>query len=70
MVNTINNRKEKPLPNIFLAITDSPNHIYEESWYLRDFNQDSILPQNFELDHYQPINKLTSFHFNEIELED
>ena len=41
----------------------------KESWYLKDFDQDSISPQNFELGHYQPIDKLTSFHFNEIELE-
>ena len=58
------------LPNTFLTIPDSPNHIEEESWYLGDFNQDSILPQNFEFDQYQPIDKLASFHFNEIELED
>ena len=37
---------------------------------LEIFNQDSISPHNFELDQYQPIDKLASFHFNEIELED
>ena len=39
-------------------------------WYLEDYNQDSISPQNFELDQYQPIDKLASFYFNDIELED
>jgi len=53
-----------------LTTPDSPSHIDEESWYLGDFNQDSISPQNFKLDQYQPIDKLISFHFNEIELED
>jgi len=37
------------------------------SW---SFNQDSISPYNFELDQYQPIDKLACFYFNEIELED
>ena len=36
---------------------------------LEDFDQDSVSPQNLELDQYQPIDKLASFHFNEIELE-
>ena len=70
LVNTINDRNEKTLPNTFSTIPDSPNHIDEESWYLRDFNQDLISPQNFKLDQYQPIDKLATFHFNEIELED
>jgi len=52
LVNTINDRNEKTLPNIFLTTPDSPRHIDEESWYLGDFNQDSISPQNFELDLY------------------
>ena len=66
------NRNEKTLPNIFSTIPDSPNHIdgSQESWYLGDYNQDSISPQNFELDQYQTINKLASFYFNVIELED
>jgi len=70
LVNTINDRNKETLPNTFSTIPDSPNHIDEESWYLEDFNQDLILPQNFELDQYQSIDKLASFHFNEIELED
>ena len=41
----------------------------QESWYLEDFDEDSISPQNLELDQYQPIDELASFHFNEIELD-
>jgi len=52
LVNTINDRNEKTLPNTFSIISNSPSHIDEESWYLGDFNQDSISPQNFELDQY------------------
>ena len=70
MVNTIKDKNEKTLPNTFSIIPVSPNHIDEESWYLGDFNQDSILSHNFELDQYQPIDKLASFYFNEIEFED
>ena len=70
LVNTINDRNEETLPNTFSTIPDSTNHIDEESWYHRDFNQDSISPHNFELDQYQSIDKLVSFQFNEIELED
>jgi len=69
-VNTINDRNEETLPNPFSIIPDSPNHIDEESWYLGYFNQNSISPHNFELDRYLPINKLASFYFNEIKLED
>ena len=37
--------------------------------YLEDFDQDSISSQNLDLDQYQPIDKLASFHFSEIEIE-
>ena len=70
LVNIINDKNEKTLPNTFSTIPDSPSHIDEESWYLRDFNQDSISPHNFEPDQDQPIDKSASFHFNEIGLED
>ena len=50
LVNTINDRNEKTLPNTFSTTLDSPSHIDEESWHLEDFNQDSISPQNFEHD--------------------
>ena len=54
-----------------MTIPDTSSHIDEnqELWYLEDFDQDSISPQNFKLDQYQPIDKFASFHFNEIELE-
>ena len=50
LVKTINDRNEETLPNIFSTTPDSPSYIDEESWYLGNFNQDSISPQNFELD--------------------
>jgi len=54
-----------------LSIPNTSNHIDEnqKSWNLEDFDQDSISPQNRELDQYQPFDELASFHFNEIELE-
>ena len=70
LVNTINDKNEETLSNTFSIIPDSPIHINEESWYLEDYVQDSISLQNFELDQYQPIDKLVNFYFNEIELED
>ena len=71
LINIVKDRNEKTLPNIFLTIPDYPSHLYrsEKSWCLGDFDQDSISPQNLELDQYQPIDKLASFYFNEIELE-
>ena len=69
LVKTINDRNVETLLT-FSTTPDSPSHIDEESWYLGDFNQDLISSQNFELDQYQPIDKLASFYFNEIELED
>ena len=64
-------RNEKILPTQSLTIPNTSSHIDEnkESWYLKDFDHDSISPQNLELDQYQPIEKLASFYFNEIELE-
>ena len=55
-----------------MIIPDTSSHIdgNQASWYLKDYEQDSTSPQNFELGQYQPIDKLKSFHFNEIELED
>jgi len=71
LVNTVNDKNEKTLPTQFLTIPDSPNHIdrNQKSWYLGDFNQDSIPPQYIELDQSQTLDKLASFHFNEIEFE-
>ena len=65
-------RKNKEThPTQSLTIPDTSSHIDEnqESWYLEDFDQDLISPQNLELDQYQPIDGLASFHFNEIELD-
>ena len=61
----------KTLPNTFSTIPDFPSHIdrNQESWHLGDFNQDSISSHHLELDQYQTIDKLGSFHLNEIELE-
>ena len=36
---------------------------------LEDFDQDSISSHQIELDQSQPLNKLVSFQFNEIELD-
>ena len=54
-----------------MTIPNTSSHIDEnkKNWNLEDFDQDSISLQNLELDQYQPIDKLASFHFNEIELE-
>ena len=38
LVNIINDKNEKTLPNTFLTTPDSLSHIDEESWYLGDFN--------------------------------
>ena len=64
-------RNKETLPTQSLTIPNTSNHIDEnqKSWNLEDFDQDSISPQNLKLDQYQPIDKLASFHFNEIELE-
>jgi len=41
----------------------------QESRCLKNFNQDSISLHQVELDQFQPLDKLASFHFNEIELD-
>jgi len=71
LINIVKDRNEETLPNTGSTIPDCPNHIDEnqESWYLEAFDQDSISPHKLELDQYQPIDKLASFHFNEIELK-
>ena len=47
-------RNKETLPTQILTILGTSNHIDEnqESWYLKDFDQDSISPQNCELDQY------------------
>ena len=56
-------RNKKTLPTQSLTIPDSSSHIDEnnESWNLKDFDQDSISPQNFKLDQFQTLDKLASF---------
>ena len=64
-------RNEETLLTQSLTVLDTSSHINgnQESWYLEDYDQNSISPQNFELDQYQTIDKLASFYFNEIDLE-
>ena len=64
-------RNKKTVPTQSLNIVDTSSYIEEnqESWYPENFDQDSISPQNLELDQYQPIDKLVSFHFNELEVD-
>jgi len=53
-----------------LTIPNTSSHIDEthESWCLGDFDQDLISTNQLELDQFQTLKKLTSFHFKEIEL--
>jgi len=64
-------RNKETLPTQSLTILDISSHIdkNQESWYLEDFDQDSLSPQNFVLNQYQPIDEFASFYFNEIELD-
>jgi len=45
-------RNKETLPTQSLTIPDTSSHIDEnqESWYLEDFDQDSISPQNLKFD--------------------
>ena len=71
LLNKIIQRNEETLPNTCLIIPDYPSHINnnEESWYLGDFNQESISSRRLELDQFQTLDKLASFSVNEIEFE-
>ena len=71
LINIVKDRNEETLSNTCLTIPNCPSYIDEnqESRCLGDFDQDSISPHTHELDQYQPIDKLASFHFNEIKLE-
>ena len=44
LFNPMIDRNEKTLPNTFSTIHDSPSYIDKESWYLKNFNQNSISP--------------------------
>ena len=71
LTNIVKDRDEETLPNTFLTIRDCPTYIdrNEESWCLKDFDQDSISSHQFELDQSQPLDQLASFNFNAIRLD-
>ena len=46
----------------------SPIDKTDKSWCLEDLDQNSITSHQHELDQSQPLNKLASFNFDEIEL--
>ena len=50
-------RNKETLPNRYLIIPDTSRHTdgNHESWYRENYDQDSILSQNFELDQYKPM---------------
>jgi len=66
--NTYRNKETLPTQSLTIPSTSTRIDENQKSWNLEDFDQ-LISLQNLELDQYQPIDKLTSFHFNEIELE-
>jgi len=70
-INIVKDRNEKTLPNTCLTIPDCPSHFdrNEESWYLRDFDQDLISSHKFKFDQFQTLDKLVTVLFNDIELE-
>ena len=53
-INIVKDRNEETLPNTCLTILDCPNQFdrNEESWYLGDFDQDSISSHKLELDQF------------------
>ena len=55
-------RNEKTFLTQSLTIPDASSHINgnKKSWYLENDDQDSISPQNFKLDQYQPCLLYTS----------
>jgi len=71
LINIVKDRNKETLPNTSSTISYYPSHIdrNDESWCLRDFDQDSISPQHLKLNKNQSIDKLASFSFNEIELD-
>ena len=71
LINIVKERNEETLPNIYSTIPKFSSHIdrNKESWYLEDFDQDSISLHKLELDQFQTLDKLVSFSFNEIKLE-
>jgi len=55
LVNTINDRNEKTLPNKFLTTPNSSSYIDEESWYLGDFNQEQFHHKTLNLTNINPL---------------
>jgi len=54
LINIVNDRNEKTLPNTFSTILDFSSHIdkSQESWCLGNFNKNSILSHQLELDQF------------------
>jgi len=70
LINIVKDRNKETLPNTFSIIPGCPSRIdrNKESWCPGDFDQDSISPQNLEIDQYQPIDKLASFYLMKLNL--
>ena len=70
LVNTINDRNEETLPTQSLTIPDSPSHIdrNQESWYLEDFNQDSIPYTDLNLINLKPLTNCQVFTSRKLNL--
>ena len=71
LLNTVNDRNQETPPNQFLTIHDISSQIdkTQELLWLESFDKDLISSNHLELDQYQIFDKLTSYHFNKIELE-
>jgi len=69
LVNT-NDKKEETLPTQSLTIPNFHKHIDrdQKSLCLENFNQDLISSHHLELDQYQTIHKLASFHSMKLNL--
>ena len=54
LINIVKDKNEETLPNTCSTIPNCPNQIdkNEESWYLGDFNQESISSHKLELDQF------------------
>jgi len=65
--NTYKNEETLSYQSLTNPDISNPIDLVKESWCFG--NQDSISSQRFELEEFKTIDKLASFHFNEIELE-
>jgi len=66
VANTCRNVKTLPYQSLTNPDISNPIDLAQKLWWFE--NQNSISSQYLELDQYQTIDKLASFHFNEIEL--